>query len=240
MRVFRLLCLGLLALMLAPSAQALEPEYTGQFGYAEEPALRPYKWFWIGAKSLGYQTKMGFVRGNMNTPVIGSVETIRGFRKGTIDLGENMVNGILYRAIPPKGYHKIQGDANNYIENDLLLRNASDLITSALVWKWYAWPVQKLVDYAPLESDEKVQLRLEKATEVRKDRREAEMARQEARSPDDETPVEEAQRAYLDSPRYYGSAKGESKVAEVKKEKPTYTGNLLKLKSVRRNMKNHQ
>ncbi|MBI2431948.1 MAG: hypothetical protein HYV26_03670 [Candidatus Hydrogenedentes bacterium] len=230
----RVVWIALAVGLLAGVAGALEPEYTGQFGYAEEPALRPYKWFWVGVKSFGYQTKMGFVRGNMNFPVVGSIETVRGIRKGAIDLGENTWNGILYRSVPPKGYHKIQGDANNYIESDMLLRNASDFIASALVLRWYYWPVQKLVDYAPLESDEKVQIRLEQAEEVRQARRKAEAIRQEQRKLEDETPVEEAQRAYLDNPALYGSAKDEDKVKARQREEK-YTGNLLKLKSVRRN-----
>lgn len=219
-------------LLASGAATALEPAYSGQFGYAEEPATRPYKWIWVGIKALGHQTKMGFVRGNMNTPVIGTVETFRGIRKGTVDLGENTWNGMLYREVPPKGYHKTQGRANNYIDNDLFLRNATDFMASALVWKWYAWPVQKVVDHAPLESDEKVELRLEHAERVREARREAEMVRQEQRSLFDETPVEVAQRKHLDNPQVYGSAKSEEK--QLRKKEEDYTGNLLKLRAVRR------
>ena len=225
-------CLMALLLGCAGAATALEPAYTGQYGYAEEPALRPYKWMWVGVKSFGHQTKMGFVRGNMNTPVIGSVETIRGVRKGTVDMAENTWNGMLYRQVPPKGYHKTQGRANNYIDDDLFLRNATDFMASALVWKWYTWPVQKVVDYAPLESDEKVELRLEYAEQVRKERREAEEARQAQRRPSDETDVEKAQRRYLDNRALYGSAKSDEK--QLRKKEEDYTGNLLRLRGVRR------
>lgn len=218
----------------AGGARALEPEYTGQFGYPEEPALRPYKWFWVGAKALGYQTKMGFVRGNMNFPVLGTVETARGIRKGAVDMGEFAWNGILYRSVPPKGFHKTQGNANDYIDSDLLMRNAADLLSNAIVWQWYFWPVQKVVDLAPLENDAKVDIRLEEAARVREDRRTAEMVREEQRKFTDETPVEKAQRAYLDDRAHYGSAKSVQKQIKKKKEQH-YTGNLLKVKAVKKN-----
>lgn len=205
----------LVAGLVTTQAQALEPAYVGQFGYAEEPALRPYKWMLVGLRSFAWQTQDSFVRGNMNTPVLGSVEVFRGIRRGTFALGENTVNGLLYRPVPPKGYYKVAGDANAYIERDLLLRNAADFASIAIVWKWYAWPLQKVVDHYPLEDDEKVQIRLERARIIRADRKAAE----EARNPlPDESRVLRAQRSYIGARAEYGATR-----------KNRYDGNLLRL-----------
>jgi hypothetical protein len=214
----RLICgflMAATALVAAGQARALEPAYVGQFGYAEEPALRPYKWLWVGLKSFGYQTQDSFVRGNMNTPVLGSVEVFRGIRRGSFALGENTVNGLLYREVPPKGFYKFPGDLNNYVERDMLLRNAADFATIAVVWKWYAWPLQKVVDHYPLEDDEKVQIRLDRARLIRQDRREA----AEARNPlPDESRVLRSQRNYIGQRAEYGTTR-----------KNRFDGNLLRL-----------
>jgi len=180
-------------------AMPVQAEYYGQFGYAEEPALRPYKWMWVGVKGFFHQTRDGFVRGNMKTPVLGSVQTIRGVRRGTIDLAEYTWSGALYRSVPPRGFHRTEGNWNSAIESDLALRNISDLVASELVWTWYAWPFQKLVDHYPLEDDEKVQIRLDHAADVRDARRTAEAIRQEQRRVGDPTPVQRAQRRHLEN-----------------------------------------
>lgn len=203
--VLVLLATGAAGLFMTESnAQPIQPEYYGQFGYAEETALRPYKWMWIGVKGFFFRTREGFVRGNMKTPVVGSVQTIRGVRRGTIDLAEHTWSGALYRSIPPRGHHRNLGRWNTAIESDLALRNISDLVASELIWTWYAWPVQKFVDHYPLESDEKVDIRLEHAERVRDARRTAEAIRQEQRRVVDETPVQRAQRRYLQDTRRYG------------------------------------
>ena len=159
------------ACLWAGAGQAVEPAYEGRFGNPEEPALRPYKWFWSGVRALGHQTKSAFVRGNMNTPFLGSVEGLRGVRKGTLELGESTYKGAVFAPVEKKRHletHKL----NAKVDDDLALRNLSDAAVT-----WYAYPMLKYVDHKPLENDEKVEIRLEAAEDVREIRKEAADAR---------------------------------------------------------------
>lgn len=111
---------AVLALMVSGLAGAIEPAYRDQFGNPEEPALRPYKWFWRGLKALVYQTGKGFVDGNQDYPIIGTVYTFRGFRRGVVELERSMwlgMQGSNNRTWPQSNY-KETGPQNAFIESD--------------------------------------------------------------------------------------------------------------------------
>jgi len=192
-------------------ARAVEPAYVGHMGNPEEPALRPYKWMWHGVKSLVYQTGNSFVRGNMHFPVLGTAETGRGLRRGSFEMVESTYRGSVF-AIPPqeKGAYKELGSMNQYIEEDLLLRNSTDF-----AFTLYAYPALKYVDHYPLEDDEKVDIRLDRAKTIRQERLEAQEARRntEARRAADArgeevvpvSRVKRAQRNYIGERADYGS-----------------------------------
>ena len=99
--------MGILAM---GAAFGVEAAYEGDLGNAEEPALRPYKWVWHGAKSLVYQTGKSFKEGNMKTPVLGTVETGRGLRRGAVELAESTYRGGVFAPVPrEKGAYKDLG-----------------------------------------------------------------------------------------------------------------------------------
>lgn len=195
------------------TAHSVEPAYTGSFGNAEEPALRPYKWVWQGTKSLFYHTGNSFVRGNMNRPILGSPEVLRGVRRGTVNFGESVFNGLVFAPIPMKNEYKDFGKINQVLERDMLLRNTSDLAFSG----GYFISI-KSNDWAPWDDDEIVQRRLDKAKQIRADRKAAQEAREAAREKEPQTRVERAQRAYLGAPENEKSSK-----------KDEGRGNLLRL-----------
>jgi len=199
------------AILGAPSGFAVEPAYRGQFGNNEEPALRPYKWLYRGVKSLGYHTGDQFVEGNMHTPFVGSVQGLRGLRRGSVELGESLYRGGVYAPVPAQDHYKSLGTANTYIESDFFHRNSSDFLFS-----WYFFPVQKFVDYYPLEGDTKVEIRKREALEIRQGRRDATAAREmrDAR----ENRVQRAQRSYIGERADYGTKKSDAGY-----------GNLMKL-----------
>jgi hypothetical protein len=207
-----LLILAILVAAAAPS-MAVEPAYTGPFGNAEEPALRPYKWLWHGTKAFFHHIGDGFIRGNMNRPVVGSPEALRGLRKGTVDLGESMFKGINFAPKPDQDEFKELGDLNQILQDDMLLRNASD---AAFSMQYF--PAIKANDWAPWEDDEIVERRLEKAEEIRKERKEAEEAREAAREKEMESRVDRAQRHYVGD-----------RVDQGRKNKDDGRGNLLRL-----------
>lgn len=186
----------------APAGFAVEPAYQGQFGNNEEPALRPYKWLYHGVKSLVYHTGDQFVEGNMHTPYLGSVQGLRGLRRGSVELGESVYRGGVYAPVPHKDQYKMIGRANTIIERDFLLRNSSDFLFS-----WYFFPAQKFVDYYPLEGDTKVNIRMREARETRAARDAAADAR-EAVDPE-ENRVKRAQRSYIGDRADYGIQKSD-------------------------------
>jgi len=194
-------------------AQTVGPAYEGRMGNAEEPALRPYKWMWHGVKSLFYQTGNSFVRGNMHFPVLGTAETGRGLRRGTVEVVESTYRGAVF-AIPPqeeKAY-KTLGTTNEFIEEDLLLRNVTDF-----AFTLYAYPALKYVDHYPLEDDEKVDIRLDRAKTIREERKAAQQARRETEERrraeaagtevEPESDVKRAQRRYIGDRADYGRDK---------------------------------
>ncbi len=205
---------GILTLLcLSMGAYAVEPAYTGHMGNAEEPALRPYKWLWHGTKSLLFQTGKSLERGNLKTPVLGTVEGCRGLRRGAVELGESAYKGAVC-AVPPrgKGTYKETGKANKVIENEALLRNSSDAACSL-----YAYLALKAHDKWSYRNDEEADIMEEMAAKKRAERREPRQARKRAEV-EGLTEVQKAQRTYVPDRSKAGSKKHQ----EGK-------GNLLKL-----------
>lgn len=192
----------------AISAQVVQPKRTGALGNPEEPALRPYKWLWYGAKGLVYQTGHSFVRGNMKTPVVGSVDTSRGLGRGMVDLGESGYRGLTFAELPERDAYRQPARANAVMDEDMLGRNVRDAAFS-----WYAYPVVKAHDRWSIESEEEVSHRLEHAANIRDARREAGTKPQVV-----ESDVYRAQQRYIGKRATYGIER-----------RQTGTGNLLKL-----------
>ena len=174
--------------------------YRGPLGNEEEPALRPYKWLYQGVKSLFWHTGDQFVEGNLHAPVVGSVQGFRGLRRGTVNLGESTYRGLVYAPVPSRSHYKTLGAANVAIEDDMFLRNSSDLLFS-----WYFFPVMKAVDNNPIEGDVKVGIRQKEAKETRIARNEATKARKQTDLKESE--MESAQREYIGARADYGTPK---------------------------------
>ena len=177
-----------------------QSNYRGPLGNEEEPALRPYKWVYQGIKSLFYHTGDQFVEGNLHAPVVGSVQGLRGVRRGTMSLGESTYRGLVFAPVPPRNHYKSLGTLNEAIEADMFTRNGSDFLFS-----WYFFPVQKAIDNNPPEGDTKVAIRLKDAKETRQARDEAAKARMKADSR--ESSMESAQRDYIGDRADYGTPK---------------------------------
>ena len=175
--------------------------YRGPLGNEEEPALRPYKWMYQGIKSLFYHTGDQFVEGNLHAPVVGSVQGLRGVRRGTMSLGESTYRGLVFAPVPPRNHYKSLGALNEAIEADMLTRNGSDFLFS-----WYFFPVQKAIDNNPPEGDTKVAIRMKEAKDTREARDEAARARKNAENAN-ESSVERAQRDYIGARADYGTPK---------------------------------
>jgi len=190
-------------------SHAVEACYHGPLGNPEEPALRPYKWLWRGAKALSFQTGSSLKHGNIAFPVLGTVEGFRGVRRGTLELGESAYKGCVFAPVPEKGHYKKRGKANHVIEKHRLARHSADFLFS-----WYFFPLLKGVDRYSLEDQDAVEQREAHAAKVREQRK-ASLPVPEAAG----TPVEQAQRQY----------EGERVKAGKKRGKKRQTGNLLKL-----------
>lgn len=170
----RALMFLLVAALLAPIASfAVEPKYVGEYGNAEEPALRPYKWMWRGVKALFYQTGHSFAHGNMKTPVLGTAEVARGLRKGTLELGESTYHGLAFAPVPPKDSYKHTMRLNEMVDNEKARSNFSDFVFSPLTF-----PVLKFVDCYPAENESRVQIREERSKAWRERHREEVRAKQ--------------------------------------------------------------
>ncbi len=151
-------------MLIAGVCQAVEPAYQGALGNNEEPALRPYKWVSQGLLSLVYHTGERIGHGNMKTPILGTVEGLRGLRRGTLKMTENTWNGLLGAPLPKKGskdYKKL-GVLNERLEAETVRRNAGDFAFS-----WWYFPVLKAVDTFPMETELQVDLRVENARIIR-------------------------------------------------------------------------
>ena len=191
---------------------AVEPAYEGPLGNPEEPALRPYKWMYRGMKALVYQAGTALKQGNLETPVFGTVNLGRGVRRGTMELAESTYKGALGTPLPEKkNDYKDTREVNRVVEDEWLLRNASD---AAFTWMYF--PLLKANDHYPFEDEKQVDQREKQAKEIRKVR--------EARTADKEndalsgSPVQRAQRRYV----------GERAAKENTKFK-SGRGNLLRL-----------
>jgi len=92
----------LVAVVCACAAQAVPPAYSGQFGNAEEPALRPVKWTWLGVKSLVQSTKDGLASGVQKDPASMAGEGALGAVKGTGNLATDVGKGIVGAPLPQK------------------------------------------------------------------------------------------------------------------------------------------
>jgi hypothetical protein len=198
------------ALLCCASAHAVEPAYEGHLGNPEEPALRPFKWALSGIGALFYQTGKSFRDGNMNTPIVGSAETLRGLGIGTIELGESTYNGLVYKPLMDHKEFMRTHKANKIVDEDLLLRNVRDGVSTQILY-----PVVKLNDHYPAESDEKVEIRLERAKQEREAR---EAARAERDPLKNLSRTERAQMRTVPERATHGLSK-----------KDDYSGNLLKL-----------
>lgn len=131
----RIAALTLLAVatLLAAPAGAVEPAYRGPNGNLEEPALRPYVWLLRGTTALVYHTATSFAEGNLEYPIVGSVYTFRGLRRGLVEWESSLWRGMTHSN--PKNLHYTElSNANIYIEQDLLLRNVADALVA--VWAW--------------------------------------------------------------------------------------------------------
>lgn len=117
-----------LILTSALAAGAIPPAYDGPLGNPEEPAMRPYKWLFRGVLSLLAQPVIAFKEGNMKTPVLGSVEVVRGLRRGAIELDESIVRGLVFAPPPPPGSWKQMGYVNTFLEEDPFLAYLADFL----------------------------------------------------------------------------------------------------------------
>jgi len=96
----------------------------------EEPALRPVKALGRGFAAFWYQTVQGLAAGNERLPILGSVEIFRGMRHGIVEFTEHTATGMAHSA--PRDW-KVQGATNTVINEDILLRNAADFISTAAI-----------------------------------------------------------------------------------------------------------
>jgi hypothetical protein len=201
----------LAAVLVAMPGYSVEPAYTGQFGNVEEPALRPYKWLYRGVRALFYHPGDQFVDGNLRVPALGSIQGLRGVRRGAFELGESAYRGSVFAPVPPPGDYKKLRALNLAVEQDMLLRNGSDFLFS-----WYFYPGQKVIDRNPLEGDTKVEYRKREAREVRRERKAAADARKVINP--NESNVKRAQRAYIGKRAEYSNG-----------QKEAYRHNLMQL-----------
>ncbi len=92
----------LLAVVCTGAASAVPPAYNGPLGNAEEPALRPVKWTWLGVKSLVQSTKDGLASGVEKDPASMAGEGALGAAKGSGSLATHVGKGIVGAPLPPK------------------------------------------------------------------------------------------------------------------------------------------
>ncbi len=143
--------------IVACGAYAVPPAYEGPMGNPEEPALRPYKWFWRGMKALVYHPVKSLVEGNVKTPVLGTAEVFRGVRRGMVENEASIWMGMMGAQVRPT---KEVGKANKFIEDDILLRNVADYVAASYamgiatgeipVSMWDGGPVEYRFKHWPL------------------------------------------------------------------------------------------
>jgi len=210
--------IGVILLVLTCAASyAVPPAYDGRLGNPEEPALRPYKAFWQGARAIVDRSKHSFVEGNMKFPLIGSVETFQGLRRGLVDCSEYTYRSM-QGSLPPRGQeYKQPGKLNRVIEEDPALRNGADFVVGAGLLgpaQVGVTVTQKAVNRLSFTDPEEREARREAAQDVWKARRARQ--REAAKPAYPVSPVKRAQRRYLGD-------------RAINNTKPRGTGNLLKL-----------
>ena len=119
-----------IAFLGAGISYAIPPAYTGPLGNPEEPALRPYKWLWHGAKAFTYHPVASFRDGNLRTPGLGSADFFIGLRRGSVEMDEAIYRGLIFAEPPKRDAYKQLGAANRFIEKDPLLCNVADFIAA--------------------------------------------------------------------------------------------------------------
>ena len=199
-----LMALGM-SVLWTTGALAVPPAYSGPFGNPEEPGLRPFKWMWRGVKAFAYQPVVALDQGNRKIPGLGSAEVFRGLRKGSIELDESVFRGMI-GSVPPdaKDYRKLS-TVNTVVDNDLLLRNATDFASCAYIGLITpasaafgstagTFVMQKIADHCPVVSRDK-QVELAKQAEQVREGRKA--ARAQAAAASGKSGVERAQEKYL-------------------------------------------
>lgn len=203
----------ILACVCSSVAYAVPPAYYGEFGNAEEPAMRPYKWLWRGICAFVYQPVESFRAGNVKMPVVGTVETVRGVRRGSIELGESAFKG-LQGSVPPRGddpnrqgdHYRELSSVNRGIEEEPFLSTVADAGVIKLLDKYAPYGKEK---QAIIENQAKaVREARMKAAEEKKPEVTPTVARRQR--------VKDAQRSYLGD-RY------------VESQKEPYKGNILKV-----------
>jgi hypothetical protein len=121
------LILALGIVFVAP-AFAVPPAYQGHLGNNEEPALRPYKWFWHGLKAFFYNPIARLSEGNARYPGLGTVNLGKGVAQGAVELGESTYRGATYTPPPNRrGAYREHGTVNTYLENQQFFATVLDL-----------------------------------------------------------------------------------------------------------------
>ena len=115
----------------ADSAKRAAEKEDQDWEKVEEPALRPVKGFARGIHALTHHTVRSFAEGNEKFPVLGTVEVFRGIRRGGVELVTRTYKGVA--GSKPAPYNK-KSKPNQIIEEDLLLRNTADMVTSGLIF----------------------------------------------------------------------------------------------------------
>lgn len=153
--------LGILVVFAVGTAAAVPPAYYGPMGNPEEPAMRPYKWFFHGIKAIMHHPVTKFNQANSVYPGIGTLEAWRGAREGAIDFGESAYHGLICSIPPESNAYKETGKANAFIDGDPLLSTVADLPTLPL----------KAIDPHPAALRERMELVEKHAQKVREARR---------------------------------------------------------------------
>lgn len=112
----RMLLTTVILLALAGAATGVEPAYRGPMGNAEEPALRPVKWLWHGAKALAYQLTDG-VRDTREDRRLRTMlrGTGQGAGQGVVEVVESAFRGAIGSQVPHKQAYKEHALVNRWI-----------------------------------------------------------------------------------------------------------------------------
>jgi hypothetical protein len=215
MKRWMLVLVGLgLALCVGGASYAVPPAYCGELGNPEEPALRPYKAFFQGLRALFDRSHEALREGNTKMPVIGSVEVVRGMRRGAIDCVEYTYRSVAGSLPPRADEYKKAGSVNKYIDEDRDVTALVDFVSCGGV----LFPVVKVVDNHAVKNETKVAARRDEFDQKRAARKEA--AAKKVAALTEKERLEKCQEQYL----------GERATSiRPKHKKDPYKGNILKL-----------